>query len=235
MLAMQAGEWNIYSSQNRTSSPQSPFQCSLTLRLPPQEINLLRSIQPGINERNKYVQWKYAIRSISHDNFFHLKSPLHSHFMQHLGSEVAASAPLATADLLSRTQCGASAAGAEESGGRAVVFAEVEVHIATCEKKKCVSHNSGTEYNHPPGKKERWEGKDTPSEFVAVRLDWLHKGLPSAGQRLLTLRTMLWVPVSAALLSYGFVFAVTRKQRPQPGPAPAPGPTPKRFCEAAAL
>jgi len=91
--------------------------------------------------------------------------------MQHLGSEITASAPLATADLLSRTQCGANAAGAEESSRRAVVFAEVEVHIATCEKKKCVSLNSDTECNHPPGKKERWEGKDIPSEFVAVKLD----------------------------------------------------------------
>ena len=70
---------------------------------------------------------------------------------------------------------------------------------------------------------------------MAVKLLCEHNGLPDAGHKLLTLMTMLLVPVSGELLLYGFVLAVSWKQRPQPGPAPAPGPTPKRFCEAAAL
>ncbi len=72
-----------------------------------------------------------------------------------------------------------------------------------------------------------------PYWFVPLRLLWEHSGLPSAGQRLLTLTTMLLAPLS------GFpdesVCGFSCQQVPQPGPAPAPGPTPKRFCDAAAL
>ena len=52
-----------------------------------------------------------------------------------LGGQIAASAPLAAADLGSRTQRGAHTAGTEQSGRGTVVFAEIEVDVATCSHK----------------------------------------------------------------------------------------------------
>ena len=73
-----------------------------------------------------------------------------------------------------------------------------------------------------------------PQELVALRLDCAHRGLPLAGQRLLTLTTMD-VPAFETLLPLQSVLDVMRQQVLHAGPAPAPGPTPKRAWEAATL
>ena len=71
-----------------------------------------------------------------------------------------------------------------------------------------------------------------PYWLVPVRPDWEHRGLLSAGQRLVTCTTM--GPPKLLVLPELSVLAVSFQQVPHAGPAPAPGPTPNSFWDTAA-